>query len=194
MSERWRRCSACKSEIALGAVHWVCSVSTCNRKRTGLVFCTVDCWEIHLPTERHREAWAVEARAPETPDPPAGTPAGKKTHDAKPARTARADAPTSASASSASTSTPTSASTSTDGEILVVASKLKAYVKERSGFNTSDRVLPVLSRALRSICDEAIEHARRAERQTVMDRDVPRAERLVDRRGRPALIRRRGDR
>ena len=75
MAERWRRCSACKNDIALGGVYWVCSVSTCNRKRTALVFCSVDCWEIHLPTERHREAWAVEARAPSVPDPPEGPPA-----------------------------------------------------------------------------------------------------------------------
>ena len=74
-----------------------------------------------------------------------------------------------------------------------MASKLKAYVKASSGFNTSDRVLPVLSRALRTICDQAIENARRAERQTVLDRDVPRPERTVGPGGRPAVIRRRGD-
>ena len=170
--ERWRRCSACKNDIALGAVHWVCSVSTCNRKRTGLVFCSVDCWEIHLPTERHREAWAVEARAPKTPDPPDGASAKKASGGSK-TSTSRA---------------------SSDGDILVVASKLKAYVKAASGFNTSDRVLPVLSEALRKVCDEAIENARRAERQTVLDRDVPRPERTLGPSGRPALIRRRGDR
>ncbi|MCR9095921.1 MAG: hypothetical protein NXI30_16995 [bacterium] len=170
--ERWRRCSACKNDIALGAVHWVCSVSTCNRKRTGLVFCSVDCWEIHLPTERHREAWAVEARAPTTPDPPEGAPAKKASSGSK-TSTSRA---------------------SSDEDILVVASKLKAYVKAASGFNTSDRVLPVLSEALRKFCDEAIENARRAERQTVLDRDVPRPERTLGPSGRPALIRRRGDR
>ena len=68
MAERWRRCSACKKDIALSSVYWVCSVSTCNRARTALVFCSVDCWEIHLPTERHRDAWAVEKRAPKVPD------------------------------------------------------------------------------------------------------------------------------
>ncbi len=60
----WRRCSVCKSPIALNAIHQVCSVSTCNQKRTGLVFCTVTCWEVHLPDANHREAWAVERRAP----------------------------------------------------------------------------------------------------------------------------------
>ena len=169
---RWRRCSACKSDIALGAVHWVCSVSTCNRKRTGLVFCSVDCWEIHLPTERHREAWAVEARAPKTPDPPEGASPKKATGETR----------------------PKAAAASSDEDILVVASRLKAYVKSVSGFNTSDRVLPVLSTALRTICEEAIGNARRAERQTVLDRDVPRAERTLGPTGRPALIRRRGDR
>ena len=67
----WRRCSACKTPIALGAIHQVCSVSTCNRPRTGLVFCSVSCWEVHLPDANHREAWAVERRAPTTLEPAA---------------------------------------------------------------------------------------------------------------------------
>jgi len=37
-AEPWRPCSACKQPIALGTPYYVCSVSTCNRKRTGLVF------------------------------------------------------------------------------------------------------------------------------------------------------------
>ena len=61
---QWRRCSACKQPIAYGAQYWVCSVSTCNRKRTALAFCTVSCWEVHLPVARHREAWAEERVAP----------------------------------------------------------------------------------------------------------------------------------
>jgi len=149
MAERWRRCSACKNDIELGAIYWVCSVSTCNRARTALVFCSVDCWEVHLPTERHREAWAIEERAPLEPDPPEGAP-----------RKRRATQP--------------SGSAGESGEILVVASRLKAYIRSVSGYNTSDGVLPVLSIALRKICDQSIENARRAERQTVMDRDVPR--------------------
>ena len=42
--------------------------------------------------------------------------------------------------------------------------------------------------------DEAIENARRAEQLTVMARDVPRPERTTGPSGRPALIRRHGDR
>ncbi len=63
----WRRCSACKGPIALGATYWTCNVSTCNRKRTALVFCTVTCWEVHLPMANHRETWAVERTAPTEP-------------------------------------------------------------------------------------------------------------------------------
>ena len=69
-AEAWRRCSACKNPIALGATYWVCNVSTCNRKRTGMVFCTVSCWEVHLPVANHREAWAVEKQAPKTAPAP----------------------------------------------------------------------------------------------------------------------------
>ena len=58
-------------------------------------------------------------------------------------------------------------------EILVVASRLKAYVQARSGMSTSDRVLPLLSDHLRKIVDEAIRNAQRDERKTVLDRDVP---------------------
>ena len=64
----WRRCSACKNFIERGAIYWVCNVSTCNRKRTGLVFCSVTCWEVHLPEANHRESWAEERTAPMTSD------------------------------------------------------------------------------------------------------------------------------
>jgi len=60
----WRRCSSCKSSIAFGAKYWVCNVSTCNRKRTGLIFCNVSCWDAHVPMMNHRESWAEERRAP----------------------------------------------------------------------------------------------------------------------------------
>ena len=60
----WKRCSTCKKEIAFTSVHWVCNVSTCNRSRTALAFCSVGCWDAHVPMLRHREAWAEERRAP----------------------------------------------------------------------------------------------------------------------------------
>lgn len=57
-------------------------------------------------------------------------------------------------------------------EVLVVASKIKNYIRERSGMNTSAGVLDVLSDRLRAMCDQAIENARRDGRKTVKDRDV----------------------
>ncbi len=58
-----------------------------------------------------------------------------------------------------------------DKEILVVASKIKKYVRSVAGMSTSANVLPKLSDAVRSLCDQAIENARADGRKTVMDRD-----------------------
>ncbi len=60
----WKRCSTCKAEIPFVTVYWVCNVSTCNRVRTGLAFCSVNCWDAHVPMLRHRDAWAEERRSP----------------------------------------------------------------------------------------------------------------------------------
>ncbi len=60
----WKKCNSCKKPIAYRAIYWVCNVSTCNRKRTGLSFCTVSCWDAHVPGMNHRESWAEERRAP----------------------------------------------------------------------------------------------------------------------------------
>lgn len=57
------------------------------------------------------------------------------------------------------------------GEVLVVASKLKNYIKDKSGMNTSAAVMPALSDKIRRLADEAVENARREGRKTVMDRD-----------------------
>ena len=63
-TEYWRRCNSCKKPIGYRAKYWVCNVSTCNRKRTGLVFCDVSCWDAHVPMMNHRETWAEERAAP----------------------------------------------------------------------------------------------------------------------------------
>ncbi|MFP8878963.1 MAG: hypothetical protein VCE43_05550, partial [Myxococcota bacterium] len=57
-------------------------------------------------------------------------------------------------------------------EILIVASRLKDYIRMKSGFKTSDRILAPLSDIVRRACDDAIRNAERAERMTVLDRDV----------------------
>ena len=58
-----------------------------------------------------------------------------------------------------------------DKEILVVASKIKKYVRSVAGMSTSANVLPKLSDAIRSLCDQAIENARADGRKPVMDRN-----------------------
>src|SRR5215471_3427371 len=81
----WMRCSACRRDIAFGAVHWVCSVSTCNRNRTRLVFCSVACWDSHVAMLRHPDEWAAEQARDAGGDdderevrPPAPTPAPRR--------------------------------------------------------------------------------------------------------------------
>jgi len=58
-----------------------------------------------------------------------------------------------------------------ESEVLVVTSKLKAYVKARSGMATSDAVAMVLSAHLRRLARQAIRHAGTDDRKTVLDRD-----------------------
>ena len=56
-------------------------------------------------------------------------------------------------------------------ETLVVASKLKKYIKSQSGMNTSANVMSALSDRIRQMCNEAISNAQSDGRKTVMDRD-----------------------
>jgi histone H3/H4 len=56
-------------------------------------------------------------------------------------------------------------------EVLVVISKLKTYIREKSDFNTAGSVAPKVSDILRNLCDQAIANARKDGRKTVMDRD-----------------------
>lgn len=62
--------------------------------------------------------------------------------------------------------------TENKAEILVVASKVKGYIKATAGMNTSDKVMEMISNKVRLICDQAIANARNDGRKTVMDRDV----------------------
>jgi hypothetical protein len=62
----WKKCSSCKKPISWNTVYHVCNVSTCNRKRTGLAFCSVSCWDAHVPLLNHRESWSEERRSPKS--------------------------------------------------------------------------------------------------------------------------------
>lgn len=153
-SQYWRKCSSCKKPISFGAKYFVCSVSTCNNERTGYVFCSVHCFETHLPGARHRDAGAIEKVAPKA--------VGEDSQRA-PARII-VKSPAAATVSS-------SIKSPVPQEVLIVASRLKEYIQARSEFNTSASVMEVLSDHVRIICDRAIENARAEGRRTVMDRD-----------------------
>lgn len=57
------------------------------------------------------------------------------------------------------------------GDLLVVASKVKQYIKEKGEMNTSGSTLETLSNLLKKACDQAIDKAKQDGRKTVMDRD-----------------------
>ena len=57
-------CSMCRTRIAPEQVRYRCSVSACNIGRLKLRFCSVGCFERHIPTARHRSAICVEESRP----------------------------------------------------------------------------------------------------------------------------------
>jgi hypothetical protein len=162
----WKRCSTCKNPIGFAETWYACSVSTCNRKRIGLFFCSVPCFESHVPEMRHRDAWAEKNQAPT-----------RSEWEREQAEEAAAEARADARANAASAETPPrppapgGRTAEVPREVLVVVSKLKSYIRARSGMNTSDNVVDALSDHLRRVCDRAIQNAERDGRRTVMDRD-----------------------
>ena len=57
------------------------------------------------------------------------------------------------------------------GEVLVVVSKMKQFIRDLSEMNTSEDVNQILSDKIRAECEKAIENARADGRKTVMARD-----------------------
>lgn len=157
MSNVWRKCSTCKKDILFNQIYYVCDISTCRTNRTNYAFCSVICWDGHLPIERHRadSASAIEKRAPT-----------EKQAMAEAAEKSSAPAPKRILA-------PSESSSADEDEILVVVSKVRKYISDKSGMNTSAGVYKVLTEKIKRICDQSIEEARRQSRKTVLDRDVP---------------------
>jgi len=60
MRQYHAKCSICRKELYKGDTVYKCTVSTCNRKRTGLIFCSPDCWDAHVPGARHRDPGYTE--------------------------------------------------------------------------------------------------------------------------------------
>ena len=57
-------------------------------------------------------------------------------------------------------------------DVLVVASKIKKYIKEKADMNTSASTMEALTAVLTRAIDQAIDSAKSDGRKTVMDRDV----------------------
>lgn len=157
----FRHCSTCKTPIPYGGRYYKCSVSTCNRRPTALYFCSVPCWDAHVPDARHRDAWAEEETAPSGPGDDEGTEE----------RAIRRKVVSGAKPPSVSMPTDTILD-DLPKDVLVVMSKVKAFVKAHSDLRTSDGVSDPLSDHLRHVCEKAIRSARANERSTVLARDV----------------------
>jgi len=140
----WRHCGSCKKPISLKQNYYACSISTCKKT----AYCSIACFDEHSPIFRHKDAWALEKRAPSEPEI-SQTPSRLDT----------------------TRLTKTSTSENIPREILIVGSKLKDYVRIRGELNTSQNVLERLSDMVRILCDQAIERAHNENRKTLMDRD-----------------------
>ena len=142
----WRRCGTCKKEINWGGTYQKCSVSSCRK----YAYCSVDCWSRHESVMGHMSAFAEEETAPRS--------------DVK-------QRPKRRIIVSGEKSTLSSSLGAYEKDILIVASKLKKYVKDRHDLNTSANVMDRLSDLVRELVDGAVTSARQEGRKTLMDRD-----------------------
>src|ERR1700688_706886 len=114
----WQRCGSCKKPILLQQKYFACGISSCRKSS----YCSLSCFDAHSPVFRHKDAWAEEKIAPKSAEP------------------------TSSKFASANLVSRTQAGpTQAQREILIVASKLKDYIRFKSGMNTSAGVLERLS-------------------------------------------------
>lgn len=191
MADYWRRCSTCKLQLDYNQNYWVCNVSTCNRKRTGLVFCSVSCWDAHNPMMNHRESWAEERTAPSKEAWQRELEGEKKAAGVTKTATVSSGATSSSSGSGSANlaqnparrvvarpqamtmgqGSQTPKRSNQEVEVLVVVSKVKAFVKEIADMNTSASALQALTHLVRDACREASDKARADGRKTIMDRD-----------------------
>jgi len=162
----FRVCSTCKKPIGFSADYFRCSVSTCNRSKVALYFCSLACWDSHLPEAKHRDAWAEPTKAPSRAEL-----AQEAREEAEREERSKAREATMTEEAEKRRRIIAQPNDDLPKEVLVVVSKLKAYVKARSGMNTSDAVADVLSDRIRKLCDAAIEVAQADGRKTVLDRD-----------------------
>lgn len=144
----WRNCGSCKRPIFLSTKYYLCGISTCRKT----AYCSMPCFDDHVPIFRHKDAWAEECIAPKVGDSDQAVPESRLSSAHK-------------------VSAPSALDTKLPHDVLIVASKLKDYIRIKSGCNTSANVMERLSDMVRLQCDKAIERALKENRKTVMDRD-----------------------
>ena len=155
----WNKCSTCKKELPFKAAYYICSVSTCQGKRTGLHFCSVECWDAHLGFARHRDAGALDAVAP--------------TREKYLAELEGAPAPEAGRKILVRSENDASSPSSQDAvDTLVVVSKVKQLIRDQSEMSTSQCAIDALTQKVVQECRKAIDNARAAGRKTVMGRDI----------------------
>lgn len=147
----WRKCGSCKKVIGFNTIYQVCNVSTCRK----MVFCSVDCWNLHNPVMNHKSSWAEENRSPKKENYQSEEDTNSPRRILVTNRTSESSAVGDAS----------------EEDILIVASKLKQYVKDRFDMNTSANVMEALSHIVRRQTDRAVSRAKSEGRKTLMDRD-----------------------
>jgi hypothetical protein len=145
----WRRCGSCKKEIGFGVTYQVCGITSCQKH----AYCSVDCWSLHNSILNHKSAWSEDRYSPSKAQYLAGAEPGKKRIIVAPS------------------ASPVSPSGASEEEILIVASKLKQYVKDKHDMNTSGKVMEELSDIVRRAVDHAVVRARSDSRKTLMERD-----------------------
>ena len=151
MSTEWRKCSACKKTIFLGGNYYICSISSCNKKSRPTQYCSPSCWDAHNAVMRHKDAGALKESAPQNPDH-GNLP--KIIRDQSQSEFALINE-------------------KIDTDVLVVVSKVKKYIFDKSQMNTSTEIMDDLTSIIIKICNVAIANANREGRKTVLKRDMP---------------------
>lgn len=160
----WRKCITCKKEINFSNKYYKCSVSSCDKKRSPAQFCSVDCWDVHRSIMSHKSAGADEYQSPSRQ-----TWLESQNHDTSEQIKVRM---VSVNTKSSQNNLLVQKGECIDAdEILVVVSKLKSFVKDSCGLNTSADVMPVLSDIIRKACLNAAKNSNVDGRKTLMARD-----------------------
>lgn len=170
VSNIWKKCSICKKPIEFNSDYYLCNISTCRNERTGMRFCSTSCWDAHLGYVTHRsETYAIETKAPavvplaQEVETPQRTPIRKIVNTSNVTTTelqASSEKPVAFQADAMKT------------DCLVVVSKVKKLVSEKSNFNTSQCCIDRLTKKVIEECLKGIKKAELAGRKTVMGRDI----------------------